>query len=765
MKLAVITPIGPGHAQAYEVCKHSIEAAWQHHRGPFESIEILSLWDLKGEFGRSQRRNDGIREAKRLNCKWIFFIDADDVMTKFAFEDAAPNFEKYDAFWGMICSAPHNQNQQMMLRPNQLAPTELITDLLNFDPYLSIQMGHFVKTSCAESVGFDESMDAGEDFKYYLSLWSQYKCCKTPSIYFLNITGNHSTGIRSATGAQWRTSAIQQLESQKKTSDSEPFHYNETVHKITLPKVPTALIVAHPVDEILWSGGLLSRYTGFDVYCCSIPKRDPERVLGFFSAMKMLGHHPFLLPYSEIDASSELRNLHLIDISKYQIVFTYNEHGEYGHKHHVQVHNYVRENHKGLSYFFGFGRGNHIIDLSLTEQFQKMEALKFYSNKSDADNGMPKWQALLKRYDIETSRESFFCSDNIAAVSACGALTNQEIRSRSDYQIFDISNHSLINLGKRLEKKLNALRPVLPNFKEKTVLDIGCDFGFWSFLAALNGGSVLGLDRSRPVKDLGQVNIPLLNNQTAQKNQLNAKFLDYEAGNQWWDFKKFDIVFCMSVYHHIFNICKSHQAVWYWLSRICSGQLIWENPLNSDDRVVQINIPNSELDLYNEDAIRSAAELYFSIEFEGPAIHETTRTVWRMTPKENRTIEYSGKSISGAGGASKAFVYDENKRANHISYILGKPIFPGTLNVQLDSEFAWDRNYFRAQLPDVQDRSKGLDSEWSLKWVRFYPVMINGISAWGMRFEGEKYPLNFLEVIASERLRDRIFNLVEISQG
>ena len=764
MKLAVITPIGPGHEQAYETCKKSIEAAWKHHRGPFDTIEILSLWDLNGEFGRSQRRNEGIREAKRLNCEWIFFIDADDVMTEFAIEDAAPNFEKYDAFWGMICEAPHNDNQKMMLRPNQLGPTELLSDLLKTDPYLSIQMGHFVKTNCAEKVGFDESMDSGEDFKYYLATWSDYRCCKTSSIYFLNVRGNHSTGIRSANGAQWRENVSKQIELKKKNQNANNFTHKEDSLELLLPQVPTALIVAHPDDEVLWAGGLLSRHKGFDIICCSIPKRDPERVLGFFNAAKKLGHHPFLLPYSEIDAESELRNLHLIDLSKYKIIFTHNEQGEYGHKHHMQVHNFVKNNHKGLSYFFGFGKGNYKIKLSPDEQKMKMEALKCYSNKSDSDNGMPKWQALLERYNIETSTESFFCSDSNISVSACGVLTNQEIRSRSDYQVFDISNHSLINVGERLQKKLNALSPVLPSFQEKTVLDIGCDFGFWSFLAAINGGSVVGLDRSRPVKNMGQVNIPLLNNQTAQENKLNAKFLDYEAGNQWWDFKKFDIVFCMSVYHHIFNICKSHQAVWYWFSRICGGQLIWENPLNSDDRVVQINIPNSELDLYNEDAIRSAADLYFSIEYEGPAIHETTRTVWRMTPKENRTFEYSGKSISGAGGASKAFVYDENKRANLISYILGKPIFPGTLNIQLNSDFAWDINYFRAQLPDVKDRAKGIDSDWSLRWVRFYPILINGISAWGMRFEGERYPLNFLEVIASVRLRDSIDGQIELTQ-
>jgi hypothetical protein len=51
------------------------------------------------------------------------------------------------------------------------------------------------------------------------------------------------------------------------------------------------------------------------------------------------------------------------------------------------------------------------------------------------------------------------------------------------------------------------------------------------------------------------------------------------------------------------------------------------------------------------------------------------------------------------------------------------------------------------------DRSLGLDSEWAMRWARFYPVMGN---AFAFRFENESYPDNFVELIAEYLLADVI---------
>lgn len=47
MKIAIVTPIGPGHQLAYEECKNSIKEAWEHNPGIFTEIKIMPLWGLK----------------------------------------------------------------------------------------------------------------------------------------------------------------------------------------------------------------------------------------------------------------------------------------------------------------------------------------------------------------------------------------------------------------------------------------------------------------------------------------------------------------------------------------------------------------------------------------------------------------------------------------------------------------------------------------------------------------------------------------------
>lgn len=209
MKCAVITPIGPGHEEAYQVCRRSIEAAWDHGHGPFEALEILPMWDLEGKHGRSARRNTGIDEAAALGCDWLFFLDADDLMNLGAFAAFAKYCDHFDAVWGNICENVFGSDE-VKLRENQLISTTRIEDILSTPPFLTLQMGHFVRTACAQAVKFDVDMDTGEDFKYYLGLWSRFRCAKVAEVFFINRRGHHSGGPRSANGAQW-TQAVQKV--------------------------------------------------------------------------------------------------------------------------------------------------------------------------------------------------------------------------------------------------------------------------------------------------------------------------------------------------------------------------------------------------------------------------------------------------------------------------------------------------------------------------------------------------------------------------
>ncbi|WP_246176704.1 hypothetical protein [Parvibaculum sedimenti] len=155
------------------------------------------MWDLEGQHGRSARRNAGIDEAAALGCDWLFFLDADDLFNVGAFAAFGKYYDRYDAVWGNICENIFGTDQ-LKLREGQLVATESVADILSTPPFLTLQMGLFVRTECAAAVKFDTEMDTGEDFKFYLGLWSKYRCAKVPEIFFINRRGYHSTGPRSA---------------------------------------------------------------------------------------------------------------------------------------------------------------------------------------------------------------------------------------------------------------------------------------------------------------------------------------------------------------------------------------------------------------------------------------------------------------------------------------------------------------------------------------------------------------------------------------
>jgi FkbM family methyltransferase len=69
---------------------------------------------------------------------------------------------------------------------------------------LTLQMGHFVRTTAAIETPFNVELDCGEDFDYYLRMWSRFRCRKVAASLFINRRGFHSIGPRSASGRQWR---------------------------------------------------------------------------------------------------------------------------------------------------------------------------------------------------------------------------------------------------------------------------------------------------------------------------------------------------------------------------------------------------------------------------------------------------------------------------------------------------------------------------------------------------------------------------------
>lgn len=152
--------------------------------------------DRNGEKGRSRARNEGVRVC---DGDWLFFLDADDLMHPDAFVQVSGYVNDRDAIFGAIWEMKDGVCNWRY----QVPEIDNFEDLISFDPYLTLQMGHFVRRDVALSLPFDEEMNCGEDWEYYLRLWKTYKCSKIAHPLMINRRGMHSTGPRSATGAEW----------------------------------------------------------------------------------------------------------------------------------------------------------------------------------------------------------------------------------------------------------------------------------------------------------------------------------------------------------------------------------------------------------------------------------------------------------------------------------------------------------------------------------------------------------------------------------
>lgn len=308
----------------------------------------------------------------------------------------------------------------------------------------------------------------------------------------------------------------------------------------------------------------------------------------------------------------------------------------------------------------------------------------------------------------------------------------------------------------RMEAKLRAVP--LPSLKGKRVLDAGCDFGSWCFLAAQRGASdVLGLDRNRVVRGLGLMDLIERNRSHAFALKVPCRFEKTEMGKQWHQFGTFDVVLMLSVYHHVYECAGGdHLPIWFWLRKHCAddGQVLWEGPVDDTDPVVRANVSASNRLNYTRERILAAARTYFRAERIGPALHEPTREVWRFWPRNLPERSLTGAVSAGAGGATKAFEYANGRRIGEIERALGVRPYPGSLNMVMGDAFWWGRDYYRAQVLDVVERGKGLDVEWAPRWARFYPVKADSVPAFAFRFEGERYPDRFVELVSEVRLRD-----------
>lgn len=152
--VTVIIPVGPGHEELGKQAARSVREAWKHSHGPFTSMKLVLVDDGEGDLGRSAARNKGLDENP---AKWHFLLDADDRMMLPAFtlidQDATATF-------GAVCL------DRRVLRENVYPVNHDI--LRRFGARKTICMGFFVRGDLG--LRFDESLDVGEDFDFYMRL-------------------------------------------------------------------------------------------------------------------------------------------------------------------------------------------------------------------------------------------------------------------------------------------------------------------------------------------------------------------------------------------------------------------------------------------------------------------------------------------------------------------------------------------------------------------------------------------------------------------
>ncbi len=183
MKLVVITPVGPGHESILPLAALSVLHLEYHE---FTEIQHVIVNDTKGELGRSKARNLGM-----IDADWYFFLDADDVMMPYA-----PRFVKVqaDAIFGAV------QVDGRVPAINKWPCTR--KELFEYGGRGTLCMGFFVKAEVAHDLKFDETLDQGEDFDFYMRLPNFYKV--KPPLVSINSKIKSAVGPRGYEELNWR---------------------------------------------------------------------------------------------------------------------------------------------------------------------------------------------------------------------------------------------------------------------------------------------------------------------------------------------------------------------------------------------------------------------------------------------------------------------------------------------------------------------------------------------------------------------------------
>lgn len=193
MKVTVIIPVGPGHEVVAIAAIESVRRAWRAARGPFNTLELAPIADPEGH-GRSAARNEGMREHP---AHWHFLMDADDTMTVTAFNEVDLNAA---ATFGAVCLDKRTDSLQKRATSRDNRYPLSREDLFHFGAVGTLSMGCFVRGDLG--LRFDETLDVGEDFDFYMRLPSFTK--RKDALVCIGYHLPSAGGPRSSADVDWR---------------------------------------------------------------------------------------------------------------------------------------------------------------------------------------------------------------------------------------------------------------------------------------------------------------------------------------------------------------------------------------------------------------------------------------------------------------------------------------------------------------------------------------------------------------------------------
>lgn len=177
------------------------------------------------------------------------------------------------------------------------------------------------------------------------------------------------------------------------------------------------LLVAHPDDEALFTGGLLLNYTEWDWHVWHMTG-TPARRAQAEEAYKMYRaegvyitsrNFEFEDRYRPSDLRLWLAALAKEDCTSWDIVFTHNARGEYGHHHHVWLNHIAHVLYENVwDILAPCWRVKQLRKTLVREVFHdERKARIFRDAYGETADGLEKYAAWLTKYQLEAGREFY----------------------------------------------------------------------------------------------------------------------------------------------------------------------------------------------------------------------------------------------------------------------------------------------------------------------------------------------------------------------